>query len=304
MTNMSFDVDDIVSDPKMASGIFLIHGKRGGVGVIVQADFADVHANDCIGHDSPGTPGSDYEIWTPSDNIGSKCLLGRESNYIRRKRTAHCDIPTSVTTKDVTIVRNCSCTEQNYQCDYCFTRVNGKCDLDLVTCTDYDPKKPPEICIGTWDESRGYRRVPGDTCDPTGGIDHMPITRPCPAQAPQTAPSISPPNDMTTGGGPNIKVDSHATTVIGALVVFAFIALLVVILWYLSGRNPAVRDFATKCIPERFLPDFKIPGAAYSVLEEGVDNDAPALELDNDDDDKVKEDDKKDKDDDDFNPRG
>lgn len=296
MVNTSFDVDDIVSDPKMSSGIFLLHGKRGSQGVIVFADFADVHDRDCVGHEAPGNPVSDFEIWTPSDSLGSKCLLGRQTEYIRRKPAAKCDISINITTKDATIVKNCSCTEENYQCDFCFTRIAGRCEFDFTTCTNYDPKLPPKQCRGKWYETRGYRRVPGDTCDPTIGVDHMPIERECPPQAPGTAP------DENSGNvGPNVRVDSHATSVIVALVIFAFIALLVVILWYLSGRNSTVRDYATKCIPEKFLPDFKIPGAAYSVLEEDIDNDAPALDIE--DDDKVKEDSKTSKDDD-FNPRG
>jgi len=316
MTAVNYDVDDIVSDPKMSSGIFLVHGKRDGKGVIVQVDFADVHENDCIGYNSPDTPTSQYETWEPSDIRGNNCLLGRRLQYIRRKRTEKCDNPANIDTSAVTIVKNCSCTEENYQCDYCFTRSkDGTCILDVSYCANFDPKQPPAKCNGIYYETLGYRRVPGDTCDPTSGVNHMPIPKQCPAHAPEPAPVVViPPNNQ---GGPSIKVDSHATAVIGFLVVFAFIALLVVILWYMSGRNPTVRDYISQCVPERFLPDFKIPGAAYSVLEEGVDGDAPALTLDNDSDDKVQEDDhttsaNKDanqitldgSDDNDFNPRG
>jgi len=233
--------------------------------------------------------------------------------YIRRKRSAKCDNPISIDTTKATLIKNCSCTEENYQCDYCFVRSeSGKCEFDSAYCAQYDPKVPPTPCNGVWYESRGYRRVPGDTCDPSSGIDHMPIQRTCPYHAPEPAP-VMPPSDQKN---PNVsvRVDSHATTVIGFLVVFAFVALLLVIVWYLSGRNPVLREYVSKCVPEKYLPDFKIPAAAYSVLEEGVDNDAPALTLDNDDDDKVQDDDNTHNDgnkitldgsdDAEFNPRG
>jgi len=263
----------------------LIHGKRAEHGVIVHIDFADVHENDCVGPDLPDTPGSDYETWEPSDSRGSSCLLGRRTKYVRRKREAKCDNPVDISSQ-VTIVKNCSCTEQNYQCDYCFTRLNDQCQFDMSFCGTYDPKQPPAICKGTWFENKGYRRVPGDTCDPSAGVDHMPIERQCPGGVPgggnQPAPAA-----LTPQPTDNIKPpakESSSTGIITFLLVFAFVALLIVIVWYSSGRNPAVREIISKCIPEKFLPDFKIPGASYSALTEDVEEDAPVLDLDNEND--------------------
>src|SRR4051812_9696185 len=100
----------------MSSGIFLIHGKRAEKGVIVQIDFADVHENDCVGYDAPDTLASNYETWEPSDSrVNNHCLLGRRTQYVRRKRTALCDNPVAIDTTKATIIKNCSCTEENYQ---------------------------------------------------------------------------------------------------------------------------------------------------------------------------------------------
>jgi len=312
MTNLTYDVDDIVSDPKMASGVFLIHGSRADKGVIVQIDFADVHENDCVGATTPDTPSSDYETWEPSDTLGSNCLLGRRTKYIRRKRESKCDNPADLSSA-VALIKNCSCTEENYQCDYCFTHVGGVCQLDMSNCANYDPKKPPVPCKGTWYETKGYRRVPGDTCDSITGVDHMPILRQCPDAAPQ-APSVEPtvPPDANK---PSIKVDSNAGGIITFLFLFALVALILVLIWFMSGRNAQLRDFLIKCIPEKFLPDFKVPSAQYAALGEDVDDDAPILSLDNDSDGENKTAEPKDKpeekqtitvgqDGDTFNPRG
>jgi len=297
MCNTTFDVDDIVSDPRMSSGVFLVYGKRDGKGVIVQADFADVHEFDCVGHDTPDVAGSDYETWEPSDSQGSNCLLGRRTKYVRRKRIAKCDNPVLIESKDVTIGKNCSCTELDYQCDYCFVRVGDLCEPDTAYCANFDYKKPPAQCTSTWFESRGYRRVPGSTCDPTAGVDHMPIVRQCPLTAPAPINGPAAPDSSSDKVTPSITKDSKATTVIIFLIIFAFIAGLIVLFWYISGKNSTVREYVTKVIPERFLPDFSTEVAAYSVLEQDVDNDAPALQIDHSDDEKKN-------DEEDFNPRG
>lgn len=38
----------------------------------------------------------------------------------------------------------------------------------------------PKDCRGTYTVSNGYRLVAGDTCDPTGGVDHLPTVKRCP----------------------------------------------------------------------------------------------------------------------------
>lgn len=64
---------------------------------------------------SPGVPCSeaDYKRWSPSDEHGNECLLGREITYKRRAPHATCfngeDFDRPVT------IANCSCTRQDYE---------------------------------------------------------------------------------------------------------------------------------------------------------------------------------------------
>lgn len=64
---------------------------------------------------SPGVPCSeaDYKRWSPSDEHGNECLLGREITFKRRAPHATCfngeefDRPVTIS--------NCSCTRQDYE---------------------------------------------------------------------------------------------------------------------------------------------------------------------------------------------
>uniref|UniRef100_W5MGE8 Sortilin-related receptor n=1 Tax=Lepisosteus oculatus TaxID=7918 RepID=W5MGE8_LEPOC len=113
---------------------------------------------------------SDYKLWSPSDERGNECLLGRKAVFKRRTAHATCfngedfDRPITVT--------NCSCTRQDYECDYGFKLSE---DLSLEVCVP-DPEfsgrlyAPPVPCpVGTtYRRTRGYRKIAGDTC---GGGD-------------------------------------------------------------------------------------------------------------------------------------
>ncbi|KAI2656216.1 Sortilin-related receptor [Labeo rohita] len=97
---------------------------------------------------------------------GNGCLLGREMVYKRRSPHATCfngeDFDRPVT------LSNCSCTRQDYECDYGFKLSE---DLSLEVCVP-DPEfsgnlyAPPVPCpVGTtYRRSKGYRKVSGDSC--------------------------------------------------------------------------------------------------------------------------------------------
>ncbi|TSX58295.1 Sortilin-related receptor [Bagarius yarrelli] len=109
----------------------------------------------------------DYKPWSPSDERGNGCLLGRELVFKRRSPHATCfngedfDRPVSIS--------NCSCTRQDYECDYGFKLSE---DFSLQVCIP-DPEfsgslyAPPVPCpVGTmYRRSKGYRKVPGDSCN-------------------------------------------------------------------------------------------------------------------------------------------
>uniref|UniRef100_A0A672QD42 Sortilin-related receptor n=1 Tax=Sinocyclocheilus grahami TaxID=75366 RepID=A0A672QD42_SINGR len=154
-------VYQLLTEPGEKSTIFTIFGSYADQKhswLIVQVNASDVLGVPC----SDG----DYKHWSPSDEMGNGCLLGREMVYKRRSPHATCfngeDFDRPVT------LSNCSCTRQDYECDYGFKLSE---DLSLEVCMP-DPEfsgnlyAPPVPCpVGTtYRRSNGYRKVSGDSC--------------------------------------------------------------------------------------------------------------------------------------------
>eukprot|EP01124_Arcella_intermedia_P018600 TRINITY_DN2561_c0_g1_i1.p1 TRINITY_DN2561_c0_g1~~TRINITY_DN2561_c0_g1_i1.p1 ORF type:complete len:742 (-),score=113.95 TRINITY_DN2561_c0_g1_i1:22-2247(-) len=262
------EVKDIVSDPDMKSGLFLIYGTRAGKGILISVDFTNVFTRTCKGHDNPLGVDSDYEIWEPTDGTPGKCLLGRDTEYVRRKLSAMCLNPITVSMDTVIIVRNCSCTEEDYDCDFCFKAVGDACVLETSeACAEFDPAQPPAVCNGVYYETKGYRRVPGDTCDATRGVDHLPIAKTCP----NSPPSSNAANN--TRSSPGFLV---------AFLVIVALAAGAGGVWWVSGHNETVRSTLMMVIPERYLPDTRIMPDYNSVpttFGDDLDDDAPEITL-------------------------
>lgn len=151
----------LLTEPGEKSTIFTIFGSYADQRhswLILQVNTSNVLGVPCSE--------ADYKRWSPSDEHGNECLLGREITYKRRAPHATCfngeDFDRPVT------VSNCSCTRQDYECDYGF-RLSE--DLSLQVCGP-DPEfsgdlyAPPVPCpVGTtYRRSKGYRKVPGDSC--------------------------------------------------------------------------------------------------------------------------------------------
>eukprot|EP01128_Nolandella_sp_AFSM9_P011967 TRINITY_DN884_c0_g1_i1.p1 TRINITY_DN884_c0_g1~~TRINITY_DN884_c0_g1_i1.p1 ORF type:complete len:790 (-),score=140.85 TRINITY_DN884_c0_g1_i1:55-2388(-) len=277
-------VTNIVSDPDMSTKTFLVYGTKGiNSGVIYSIQFDGIHENNCVGFDDPTKEGSDYEYFEPRDRIGgNSCLLGHETRYTRRKATSKCwnnaDI---VKDTDHIVIRNCSCTDEDYECDYCYARSHGgECVQDINdVCTPHLTEPYPCPMGTSWAKTRGYRLVPGTTCTPEGGLDLTPVMTPCHDVGPisgSSGPAVTPP---ATEGGSG-----------GGVVVFVLILILVIAvvfgLYFGSGRYESVRNLLSVCIPESVLPQFQVRNAQYATLGVGFDDDddlrhgAETLELD------------------------
>ncbi len=145
---------------------------------IYNINFEGLHKRQCRGEDKPGTPGSDYEAWSPYDGRqgDNKCLLGRRISYSRRKRDSDCF--NGIKFERPLSTENCDCTEEDYECDFGFARKdllsNGPCIA--LSNISYSP---PDQCpaAGYYEVSSGYRKVSGDSCQ--NGVKHEPITIPC-----------------------------------------------------------------------------------------------------------------------------
>ncbi|XP_069038470.1 sortilin-related receptor [Lepisosteus oculatus] len=151
----------LLTEPGEKSTLFTVFGSyadRPHSWLILQINASDVLGVPCTE--------SDYKLWSPSDERGNECLLGRKAVFKRRTAHATCfngedfDRPITVT--------NCSCTRQDYECDYGFKLSE---DLSLEVCVP-DPEfsgrlyAPPVPCpVGTtYRRTRGYRKIAGDTC--------------------------------------------------------------------------------------------------------------------------------------------
>ncbi|XP_039986583.1 sortilin-related receptor isoform X1 [Xiphias gladius] len=154
-------VYQLLTEPGEKSTIFTIFGSYANQRhswLILQVNTSDVLGVPCSE--------ADYKRWSPSDDHGNECLLGREITFKRRAPHATCfngeDFDRPVT------ISNCSCTRQDYECDYGFKLSE---DLSLQVCVP-DPEflgdlyAPPVPCpVGTtYRRSKGYRKVPGDSC--------------------------------------------------------------------------------------------------------------------------------------------
>uniref|UniRef100_A0A671K1R9 Sortilin-related receptor n=1 Tax=Sinocyclocheilus anshuiensis TaxID=1608454 RepID=A0A671K1R9_9TELE len=154
-------VYQLLTEPGEKSTIFTVFGSYADQKhswLIVQVNASDVLGVPCLE--------GDYKRWSPSDERGNGCLLGREMVYKRRSPHATCfngeDFDRPVT------LSNCSCTRQDFECDYGFKLSE---DLSLEVCVP-DPEfsgnlyAPPVPCpVGTtYRRSKGYRKVSGDSC--------------------------------------------------------------------------------------------------------------------------------------------
>lgn len=179
-------VHNIIIEPSSTSQHFVVYGetkmKKGQKkGVVIGIDFTSLHEPQCKNADQPDTKESDYEKWTPNDGRGGKeCLLGHKVTYIRRKREAQCYNGLDFERK--ILVENCQCTEEDYECDVGYERAGpgepcvSSREIDKVL--PYELHTPPAECHGFYSISKGYRKVPGNTC--ANGVKYDPIIVPCP----------------------------------------------------------------------------------------------------------------------------
>jgi len=249
------EIVDIFSDPLIQKTRFLITGTQGDNFVVLSLNFDDLHEKTCQGFEIADTASSDYETWEPSDSRGDLCLLGRKTAYVRRKQDKECLNPPTFTGQTKHIIENCSCTEENYECDYCYIRNDfNECVLDTETCPDYDPYTPPPICVEVWYRSQGYRRVPGDTCDHVIGVDHTPVEEKC--------------SEDHTIHIPVANSDFLAIAIIIALPTCGSIAFVASILYYCSGKNQRVRGCMTMCLSEDMLPAYTYNPVPFSFSDD------------------------------------
>jgi hypothetical protein len=190
ISDEKFLIKNIIIEPTSTSQHFVIYGesqKKGDTkGVVIGLDFTGLHEPQCKNPDNPDTAESDYEKWTANDGrIGKECLMGHKTIYIRKKRESQCY--NGLLFERKTIIEHCDCTESDYECDFGFVRAAPGEPCVSINKSHQDSTKdpinsqiltPPENCHGYYKISRGYRKVPRNTC--INGIKFDPILIPCP----------------------------------------------------------------------------------------------------------------------------
>jgi len=153
-------------------------------GVLAHFDFSDIHERDCAA--------SDYEQWPSTP----QCLLGMHRYWMRRKAATQCHNPAEHEASATETP--CLCTQEDYECDYCYTRNRTGCAvIDTQVCRTLT-SSPSAICndvsyaATTYRETDGFKLLPNNRCQ--GGVQHGKM-KPCPSDSKNGAKSSK------TGGG-------------------------------------------------------------------------------------------------------
>lgn len=179
-------VSEISTVPRDNSRNFLLWGQFEGEDKqisTVNLDFGRLHERKCE-LDETDPEAGDYYLWTPKHpRQDDDCLFGHVAQYHRKKIdsncfTGHLELPTPHV-----IVRNCSCTRQDFECDYNFERQrDGSCAL----VPGLTPPDHSKICqdnpdVVEYHEPTGYRRIPLTTCQGGRELEYVEDkARPCP----------------------------------------------------------------------------------------------------------------------------
>lgn len=181
------NVGDIATIPSDTSRKFLLLGrqpaKKGEQSFTIQLDFTGLADRQCI-LDPEDESQSDFELWTPSHPMmEGNCLFGHEAQYHRKIPGRKCYIGQSNIDKPHEVIKNCTCTRQDFECDFNYEKANdGTCKL----IPGYSPPDHSAICsefpdVYQYWEPTGYRRIPLSTCQGGQELDHV-ISYPCPGK--------------------------------------------------------------------------------------------------------------------------
>ena len=199
-------IENIIIEPNSISQQFMVYGtyaveeelmteddelfvniEKSNQAFLVYVDFSQLHEPQCKGVESPGTPESDYELWTPHDGrFGeARCFLGMHKTYVRRKQDSLCF--NGEEHEAVTRVEPCTCTEIDFECDLGYYReagATGPCIEQETRLTEVEKQRmlqdlQIEQCdeYGYYEITQGYRKIPGNVCE--GGIDLSPYRYHC-----------------------------------------------------------------------------------------------------------------------------
>ncbi|CAN6652493.1 vacuolar protein sorting/targeting protein Pep1p [Trichomonascus vanleenenianus] len=179
-------VDDIATVPSDTSRRFILFGRKpashGDKSFAVQIDFSGLADRQCqLDEENPDS--DDFELWSPSHPaLDNGCLFGHETLYHRKVPGRECYVGRRID-KPHKVLRNCTCTRQDFECDFNYYRArDGTCQL----MPNYTPPDHSKVCdefAGAieWWEPTGYRRIPLSTCEGGQELDKI-VSHACPGK--------------------------------------------------------------------------------------------------------------------------
>lgn len=178
-------VINIATTPENKSLSFTITGKSHHEGINIYLDFKSLNLRNCNENNFTANLFSnkeyDFEKWVPSSafNLFNSCLMGKKTEYIRKKSNAICVLGENYIVKSDS--HSCSCKAEDYECDIGFIRKGLNCIKETIDPNiEIDIFSPPDICYDTYKVTKGYRRIPGNQCTGEGIIEYEPIIMYCP----------------------------------------------------------------------------------------------------------------------------
>lgn len=176
-------INDITTLPSDNSRNFLLWTKdKDGVAMAVNLDFTGLTSRQCE-LDETAQENEDYYLWSPRHPTqDSDCLFGHTAQYHRKKPTADCYNGHIIEALH-NIQSNCTCTRQDFECDYNFqAQLGGECLLvpgmepvdRIQECRD----NPDQV---EYFEPTGYRKIPLSTCVGGKEMDRI-VAKPCPGK--------------------------------------------------------------------------------------------------------------------------
>jgi hypothetical protein len=256
-TDQPLHIENLITETQFASQSFLLYGAKQNkagetIGVLFSANFDGLLQRTCQGVDTPDTPGSDYETFDVEFE-SSKCILGMDTVYVRRKRDAKCFNPDNRPVNKRSF-ETCVCTEEDFECGPCF-----KYDSASKDCKQMPNCAPPtqqqqceQGCFYFNDVSQvKYMRIAGDKCRGGEKWESLEKAMFCPnkpgCRGFPEPPGTGTDKPVTPGdgnGGPS------GTTVFLAIVVVLAVLLVGFILFVCFTKKPAsVYAVLSRCRP-------------------------------------------------------
>nr|XP_027196293.1 sortilin-related receptor-like [Dermatophagoides pteronyssinus] len=165
----------LLTEPGEKTASFTIFGsaEKRHEWIVIQVNFTEIFDSQCR------IP-IDYKEWSPHD-YESKCLLGSTQIFLRRMPSRKCFNGNEFSRPVYQI--NCPCKHSDYECDSGYVLVKKSpvfhCGLkheSWLQSLNYSNCSPGRM----FNKTKGYRKIPGDTCE--GGEEdwYSPHLLPCP----------------------------------------------------------------------------------------------------------------------------